>query len=482
MSIKRHTAYNLIGAIVPVAVGLVSVPFYLKVIGAERYGVLALAWLMLGYFGVFDLGLSKATAQRIASRRDADAERALTFWSALLVNALTGVVGGLLLYFVSDLVLTHYIKIAPALRHEVAAAAPWLGATVPVATLSGVLGGALLGRERFLELNAISTVSTALTLLAPLAAALLLGAGLSGLIAAALLARLLALILMWGQCRRHVTGGAEPRISRAEVSALLSFGGWVTISGFVGPLMTVLDRFFIGSLMGAVAVATYTVPWQLAQRLLIIPSALQGALFPRQAAAPPAEQTRLTLEGIRAIGAVTTPLVVGGIFLIGPFLKIWLGRALSFEAAEVGQIALLGFWGNGMAYVPFAQVEARGDARTAAIVHLAELPAYLAALFLLMQSFGLAGAAAAFALRCLADAAIFNRLCLRADAAWSGPILLTLLLILCLIAAQAFAPLGVAWSCAFAGALIISCALSLAFAPAALSSLVRRALRRPLTS
>ena len=50
-----------------------------------------------------------------------------------------------------------------------------------------------------------------------------------------------------------------------------------------------------------------------------------------------------------------------------------------------------------------------------------------------------------------------------------------------IVAAQAFPPLSLAWTCAFVGALVISCALSLAFAPAALSSLVRRALRRPLT-
>lgn len=482
MSIKRHTAYNLFGAVVPVAVGLVSVPLYLKVIGAERYGVLALAWLMLGYFGLFDLGLSKATAQRIASRRDADADRALTFWSALLVNALTGLAGGILLFFLSDLVLSDYIKIAPALRSEVAAAAPWLGATVPVATLGGVVSGALVGRERFFEVNAISTVSTVLTLIAPLGTALLIGTGLSGLIIAALLARLLALVLLWGQCRRHVTGGQPPRITRAEVSALLGFGGWVTISGFVGPLMTVLDRFVIGSMMGAVAVATYTVPWQLAQRLLILPSALQGALFPRQAAAPPAEQTRLTGEGIRAVAAVTTPLVAAGIFLIGPFLTLWIGRALSFEATQVGQIALLGFWGNGMAYVPFAQVEARGEARTAAIVHVAELPVYLAALFFLMRYFGLAGAAAAFTLRCLADAAIFNRLCLRSDAAWREPVLLALTLTACVVAAETLPPLGWGWAAAFVLGLAVSCALSLAFAPEGLRALGRRALRRPLPS
>jgi O-antigen/teichoic acid export membrane protein len=478
VSIRRHTTYNLIGGIIPIVVSLVSIPLYLGLIGAERYGVLALAWLLLGYFSVFDLGLSKATAQRIASRRDTAGDRALTFWSALVVNALTGLAGGIFLYFVSDLVLTHYLKIAPSLRAEVIASVPYLAATVPVATIGGVVSGALLGRERFLEVNAISTASTILTQLAPIATAWLIGVHLSGLILSALAARVLALLLLWQQCRRHVTAGAGPRISRAEVLALLGFGGWVTISAFVGPLMTVLDRFVIGAVIGAVAVTTYTIPWQLAQRLLILPSSLQLALFPRQAAAGAAEQTRLTLEGIRAVAAVTTPLVVGGIFLMEPFLKLWIGGDFHLEAAKVGRIALLGFWGTGMAYVPFAQVEARGHARTAALVHLAELPLYLAALFLLMNAFGLPGAAWAFTLRCLADAAVFNRLCLKRDAAWAGPLFLTFLLTACVVAGELLPPLGWGWAAAFAVGLAAACGLSYAFAPEALRSFAARFLSR----
>lgn len=38
LSIRRHTAYNLLGAVIP-----------LGLIGEARYGVLAIAWLLLGY-------------------------------------------------------------------------------------------------------------------------------------------------------------------------------------------------------------------------------------------------------------------------------------------------------------------------------------------------------------------------------------------------------------------------------------------------
>ena len=63
MSVARHTAYNFVGAVVPVAVSLVTVPLYLKVIGLDRYGVLAIFWSLLSSLDFISLGMGPAVAQ-----------------------------------------------------------------------------------------------------------------------------------------------------------------------------------------------------------------------------------------------------------------------------------------------------------------------------------------------------------------------------------------------------------------------------------
>ena len=411
MSIRRHTAYNLLGAVIPLGVSLFTIPIYLGLIGEARYGVLAIAWLLLGYFGLFDLGLGRATAQRIAALRDASvAERAQTFWTALALNVGFGVIGGLILWPVAAYFFSQVFKVEEALRPEMAAAVPWLILAVPMATLSGVLSGALQGRERFLELNLISVMGTVLFQLAPLGVAWLHGPDLGWLLPAALMARVVTLAALLLRCRQQIFRGYAPCFIRAQAGQLLRFGGWVTVTAFVGPMMVILDRFVIGALSGAAAVAYYTVPFQLAQRTAVLPTALTSALFPRLAASQPDEALRLSDEAFRALAVVMTPLALLGVLCIDPFLGWWISQDFADRAAGVAQILLLAFWANGFAHVPYAQLQARGRPDQVAKCHLAEVVPYFVLLYLGLSLFGLAGAAAAFGLRVLVDLLLLSAL------------------------------------------------------------------------
>ncbi len=407
MSIRKNTSYNLIGSLLPMALALLTVPAYLKLIGDSRYGVMAIAWMLLGYFGLFDLGLGRATAQRIAGLKQVpSAESTSVFWTALGVNGGLGILGGAIIWPVSLYVFRQSGGVDDVLRQELAGALPWFALAVPLATVSGVLSGALEGRSKFLELNVISTASSVLTQALPLGVALAFGPSLAWIVPSVILTRVAAsAVLFWG-CRTHVIEPTRPSVSRSTAKDLVRFGGWVTVTSLVGPLMVTLDRFVIGMALGPASVTHYTVPFQLASRSSVLPTSLVGAIFPRMAASSEPEARRMAMTTVRTLSALMTPLTLLAILLIDPFLRVWLGTEFAEKSALTAQILLLGFWINAFARVPYMQLQARGSPDVVAKVHMAELVPYAILLFFALHSWGLYGAALVFGLRTLGDCAL----------------------------------------------------------------------------
>jgi O-antigen/teichoic acid export membrane protein len=404
LSIRQHAIFNLAGAVLPIALSLITIPIYISLVGDERYGVLAIAWLLLGYFGLFDLGLGAAIGQRIAALAEGTSkQRAEIFWTGLVINSGIGVLGGLIIWPVAVYFFSHLFTVNTELRLELDGAIPWLILAVPLATLTGVLTGALQGRAKFLELNLVSVGSSVLTQLLPITVVWLNGPDLSWIIPFVIVARILTLCALTWLCRLYIFKSEVFSFSVIQAKNLIVFGGWITISSLIGPLMVMLDRFVIGVLLGAKNVTYYSVPFQLSERTSILSGALTSALFPRLAAASKEEANNLTKKAIKTLAVLMTFPILIAILSIQPFLEYWLNSNFASRASLTGQILLIGFWFNSLARVPLVQLQASGRPDLVAKCHLVELLPYLVALYFALKYIGLPGAALVFCLRTIID-------------------------------------------------------------------------------
>lgn len=403
MSVSRNTAYNLMGTLGPIFVALLSIPIYIDLIGEQRYGMLSIAWVLLSYFGVFDLGIGRAAAQRIALLDKAEEKKGTAFWTALSLNSALGVLGGLAIWPAAYYFFAHQFLIDTALQPEVLRALPWLMLALPLATITGVLTGALQGVERFLQLNIINAAGSILFQTLPLLAAWLWTSDLGILMPVAIGARFVGVVFLFLACRRHVSSGLVPTFSTKEARELLKFGGWITVSSLISPLMVMADRFVIGATLGAKSVTQYTVPFQLAERSTIFSSALSSSLFPRFAKDSVQDAEQMAVISVRLLLVLMTPVMVGAILLAQPILGIWISTDFAAQTALVLELLLIGFWINGLARVPHARLQATGRPNVVAICHLAELIPYVAVLMICLKWCGIAGAAAAFTFRVCID-------------------------------------------------------------------------------
>jgi O-antigen/teichoic acid export membrane protein len=130
------------------------------------------------------------------------------------------------------------------------------------------------------------------------------------------------------------------------------------------------------------------------------------ALFPRLASRSETESVALGKESVVLVGQLFGFIVIGLICLAEPLLRLWLGAELDQRSILVGQITIIGVWVNALANVPYALIQARGNSRYTAVLHLLELPIYAALLYGFGVQFGLYGVALAYTLRVIIDCAV----------------------------------------------------------------------------
>ncbi|MCU1255208.1 MAG: polysaccharide biosynthesis protein, partial [Candidatus Angelobacter sp.] len=377
-------------------------------LGTERLGIISLAWVVIGYFGLFDLGLSRAltklVAERIGQRRESEIPSLV--WTSLFLMTGLATVGAALTFLLAPLLVERLLKVPASLSHEALGSFYWLGAAVPVVVLTAGLRGVLEALQRFRLATAIRIPMGIFTYLGP-AALLPFTHSLIPIIAVLVLGRALACAAHFWACF-HAMPSLRSGFGfhRASAKPLFIFGSWMTVSNVVAPLMVTFDRFLIGSVISIAAVAYYSIPYEVVTKLWLISTALVGVLFPAFSTTSHIDRTRLVFLyecGVKYIYIVLLPLALVLVIFAPEGLALWLGNDFAHNSAPVARLLAVAVLVNSMAHVPFTHLQSVGRPDLTAKLHVMELPAYLVALFFLARHFGIAGVAVAWLLRVMLD-------------------------------------------------------------------------------
>jgi O-antigen/teichoic acid export membrane protein len=226
-------------------------------------------------------------------------------------------------------------------------------------------------------------------------------------------ARLLVSLAHLVCCLQILPGLAGgPLWSRSALTLLLRYGGWVTVSNLVNPVLLYVDRFLIGSLLSLSLLGTYTVPFEAVTKLWIIPASLASTLFPAFSAltASPdlSRVTRLYSRSFKYLLLLLGPVVLLIVLFARDILTIWMGSAFALQTTLVLQILTCGVFLNCFAHIPFGLLQSHGRPDLAAKVLLIELPLYVPLAWFLVGHWGTPGAAAGWTVRVAVEALVFG--------------------------------------------------------------------------
>lgn len=410
MKIIKHSIQNILGLGLPLVAAIFSIPYLVVSLGDTRFGLLILVWGITGYFSLFDLGLGRALTQQIVQLTsfNKQSDIAPTIFTSLSILTLLGVFGALLMT-VFSLTGIQYLKDVED-TSEIRAAIYWMALTLPAITVTSGLRGVLESKYAFGIVNLIRVPMGLLTFLGPV---LVIASGypdLTHITAILCLSRILGCFAHFIFLRKVMSQhDGRYTFNINLVKPLFINGGWMTLSNIVSPLMGYVDRFMLGIMISAAAVAYFVTPQEIVTKIWIIPGALTTVLFPSFVSYAIKDQEKvrdLFDKAVQALTLIVLPITLFLFLFADLLMEKWVGPAFASNSSRLLQIFSFGIFINCMAHIPYTLIQGAGESRLSALIHCIIFPIFILALWFLIDLYQETGAAIAWLLRILIDAAL----------------------------------------------------------------------------
>jgi O-antigen/teichoic acid export membrane protein len=379
---------------------LLAAPFLLHRLGAAQYGLWVLASAAVSSGNLFSSGFGDAAIKYIsASRGCNDLDKATLIVRCMItINLLLSTGTAVLIWCIAPSLVRHIVHADIPLQ-RIGQQSLRIGCILLVVkSIESVFISTLRAFERYGPAFRIASFMRVLILLA---AVLLVakGYGVVSILYATLFLSIFGVVLQALSLRSNVADFALiPAWDTGTMRIIAGFGCFSWLQALIGVASTQADRLLIGFLLGAPALAYYSICTQAAQPIHGLISSGYHFLFPhlsaRSSVAPVRDLRRTIITAFRANILLVVILAAPMIFFSRYILTLWMGPVFAANASGTLSIVAWSYALLGLNVTAYYSLLALGRVRFVSFLNLAATVAMLAAMALLIPHWGMQGAAA----------------------------------------------------------------------------------------
>ena len=381
---------------------VVVVPIYLRVLGAEAYGLVGLFSTLAVAATALDLGLSHTLNRelaRMAAGDDGDATVADVAATLQACCWALAIVMGAVVVASAGAIATQWVNVDRLTRQEVSVALLLMGAALPAVVARAFYLAGLNGLQRQPTVNGVQVAATiaraaltvaALHLIAPTVRVFFTMQAVLLYAEAAALA-----VMMWGAVPQ---GARRGRVRPGVVRARIGFSAGVAVTMILGLILTAIDQVVLSRILPLAEFGYYMVALGAAGALGQIVLPVTTAMYPRfSELVARGESAALSAEyhfSAQLVAVLVLPL--GAVLAVfpGETLALWTGNAdVARHGAPVLALRVVGTVLNTMMHVPHVLQLAFGWSSLGAWANAIALLVVAPATVLLSLRYGGTGAA-----------------------------------------------------------------------------------------
>ncbi len=343
-----------------VAIALVMVPFLLRTLGKDGYGLIGLMGVIVSFSSVADLGLRQALGRELSEKVAAED---VAGFRTLSSTALALYLGIAVVLIAAGWALAPWFvavfKVTEALRPDAIRLIRWYGSSSLL--LSFVTPVITAGLQSFLRFDAVNMVQT----FSGIASGILLficisASALSPLVvwAAVMLSILVVnLLVLWVFYRKWCFGGklGFRYLNWRELAPLFRLGGYMYVLQMTNALAQQSDPLVVSYFFGTAGVALYQSGARLSQLLAPAVLTLSAQIHPLttryHVLNQQEKQQKALMLGTRYTLLMGVICSAGILVFAEPFCRLWLFAALGDDYAIVAAVMRLWAFANLFDYV-----------------------------------------------------------------------------------------------------------------------------------
>jgi O-antigen/teichoic acid export membrane protein len=332
LTIGRNIIWLLLGQIVSLGIILITIPLFLRVLGAESFGAFTTATSVMGFLGIFQIGAGSALRKFVSdSYANGDTETI----NRLIASGLawTCCVGVLIITFLmvgSEPFLMPLLHPSKGL-HKAMLWCLWLSGYGLVFDMIGGVFATIPFAAQRMEASALPDM--VINVLSRLSAlfALSFGIGLVGLIALFVCWQALRLVWRAYIARKFLYSvPLFPRFYLGETKKVLRFGSWRVISDIFGSIAFRLDTVLIARYWSLQEVPIYSIPMTICLGVSSFLGLVNDSVFPEICARINeniiGKLKDLYLRHVRMVSSTFVPAYLFIAFASPLLLRLWLGK------------------------------------------------------------------------------------------------------------------------------------------------------------
>lgn len=402
MSTGRNLIVGLANSIWSALVGLAVVPFYLKYLGVEAYGLIGFFVMLQAIIQLLDMGLAP-TVNREVSRCAAEGKigkaggllhtLAVVYWGVAAAIAL--------LFLVSaELVSEHWLQSKNLPSQTVTHAVILMGVVLACRWPIGLYQAALIGAHR---LSVSSQINMVMVTTSSVGAVIVL-AYVSATITAFFLWQacvgLIYALVMRGAAWRIVGRNHSARFDFSQIRRVGKFSlgvGGITVAGL---FLTQIDKVILTKTLDLSSVGKYMIASTVASSLYIIVHPVFNIAYPKFSSLIALERHEQLLSeygmASRLLAALLFPSAMLLILVAEPLVGLWTQNPeLASEVAPVASLLLLAYALHGVMYIPHALMLAHGETRPMYPIYITLICGTVPITIAMSFTYGVMGGAAA---------------------------------------------------------------------------------------